>query len=312
MLPRMARARRFVLRNDVEILAAVLFWAFNMTVVKLALRTIDPLAFNLIRFLCASGLLLLVARLREGSLRIEPRDRGRLILAGLVGHAIYQICFIEGVSRTTASSASLLFGASPVVIAVVSRLAGHERIHLAGAAGALLGFYGVFLIVGGAGVAGAGSPIPSTQIAGDLLIVAGVICWAIYTVVSRSLLRAYSPLRLTALSMSIGTLILIPLSLPAAMRQDWAAVSPQSWAGLCYSFLFALVISYVVWYRSVKAVGAVRTAIYSNLVPVFGTIFGVWLLGERLTAGLGFGAACIMGGIALTRLQGRRDRGNEA
>ena len=308
----MARARRFVLRNDVEILAAVLFWAFNMTVVKLALRTIDPLAFNLIRFLCASGLLLLVARLREGSLRIEPRDRGRLILAGLVGHAIYQICFIEGVSRTTASSASLLFGASPVVIAVVSRLAGHERIHLAGAAGALLGFYGVFLIVGGAGVAGAGSPIPSTQIAGDLLIVAGVICWAIYTVVSRSLLRTYSPLRLTALSMSIGTVILIPLSLPAAMRQDWAAVSPQSWAGLCYSFLFALVISYVVWYRSVKAVGAVRTAIYSNLVPVFGTIFGVWLLGERLTAGLGFGAACIMGGIALTRLQGRRDRGNEA
>jgi len=308
----MARARRFDLRNDVEILAAVLFWAFNMTVVKLALRTIDPLAFNLIRFLCASSLLLLVARLREGSLRIEPRDRARLILAGLVGHAIYQICFIEGVSRTTASSASLLFGASPVVIAVVSRLAGHERIHLAGAAGALLGFYGVFLIVGGAGGADAGSPLPSTQITGDLLIVAGVICWAIYTVVSRSLLRTYSPLRLTALSMSIGTLVLIPLSLPAAMRQDWAAVSPQSWSGLCYSFLFALVISYVVWYRSVKVVGAVRTAIYSNLVPVFGTIFGVWLLGERLTAGLGFGAACIMGGIALTRLQGRRDRGNEA
>src|SRR5260221_7077261 len=69
MLPRMARARRFELRNDVEILAAVLFWAFNMTVVKLAPRTIHPLAFNLIRFLCAASLLLLVAPPPVGSLR---------------------------------------------------------------------------------------------------------------------------------------------------------------------------------------------------------------------------------------------------
>ncbi len=308
----MPHARRFVLRNDLEVLAAVLFWAFNVTVVKVGLRTMDPLAFNLVRFLCASSLLLLVARAREGTLRVERRDRGRLVLAGLIGHAIYQICFIEGVARTTASSASLLFGASPVVIALVSRLAGHERIHLAGAAGALLGFYGVFLIVGGAGMAGGGSRIPGSQIVGDLLIVVAVLCWAIYTVLSRSLLRVYSPLRLTALSMSVGTLILIPVSLPAAVRQDWAAVSPLSWAGLAYSLLFALVISYVIWYRSVKKIGAMRTSIYSNLVPVFGTLFGVGLLGERLTAGLGLGAACILGGIVLTRLQGRRDRGNES
>lgn len=308
----MPHARRFVLRNDLEVFAAVLFWAFNVTVVKVGLRTMDPLAFNLVRFVCASGLLLVVARVREGTLRVERRDRGRLILAGLIGHAIYQICFIEGMARTTASSASLLFGASPVVIALVSRLAGHERIHLTGAAGALLGFYGVFLIVGGAGGPGGASGISGGQIVGDLLIVAGVICWAIYTVLSRALLRVYSPLRLTALSMSVGTLILIPLSLPAAARQDWAAVSPLSWAGLAYSLLFALVISYVIWYRSVKTIGAMRTAIYSNLVPVFGTLFGVWLLGERLTAGLGFGAACILGGIVLTRLQGRRDRRNES
>lgn len=308
----MPHVRRFVLRNDLEVLAAVLFWAFNVTVVKVGLRTIDPLAFNLVRFVCASGLLLVVARVREGTLQVERRDRGRLILAGLIGHAIYQICFIEGVARTTASSASLLFGASPVVIALVSRLAGHERIHLAGAAGALLGFYGVFLIVGGAGVAAGASGIPGSQIVGDLLIVVAVLCWAIYTVLSRALLRVYSPLRLTALSMTVGTLILIPLSIPAAVRQDWASVSPLSWAGLTYSLLFALVISYVIWYRSVKKIGAMRTSIYSNLVPVFGTLFGVWLLDERLTAGLGFGAACILGGIVLTRLQGRRDRGNEA
>ena len=58
----------------------------------------------------------------------------------------------------------------------------------------------------------------------------------------------------------------------------------------------------MLWYRSVKKVGNLRTAVYSNLVPVFGTLFGVLLLGERLTAGLGMGAACILGGIVLTRV----------
>jgi drug/metabolite transporter (DMT)-like permease len=81
-----------------------------------------------------------------------------------------------------------------------------------------------------------------------------------------------------------------------------SAVSGLTWAGIVYSFLFALVVSYVIWYRSLVKVGALRTSIYSNLVPVFGTLFGVWLLGERLTAGLGAGAACILAGIVLTRL----------
>ena len=104
----------------------------------------------------------------------------------------------------------------------------------------------------------------------------------------------------------IGTVFLIPPSLPAVMRQEWSAVSQGSWIALVYSFTFALVICHILWYRSVKKVGNVRTAIYSNLVPVFATLFGVLLLGERLTAAVGIGATCILGGIILTRIGQRR------
>ncbi len=306
------------MRNDLELLAAVLFWGFNVTVVKVGVGEVQPLAYNLVRFTCASAVLLLVARHREGSLGMERRDLGRLLLLGLVGHTLYQICFIEGVSRTTASATSLLFGSSPVVITILSRLAGHERIRPPVAAGALLGFYGVYLIVGGAlpGAAATESAAAArSAVEGNLLIVAAVICWAVYTVLARALLLRYSPLRVTALSLSVGTLFLIPLSIPSALRQKWPAVSGLTWAGLAYSFLFALVVSYVIWYRSVVKVGAVRTSVYSNLVPVFGALFAVWLLHERLTAGLGLGAACILAGIVLTRLErrsvsqaGERDR----
>lgn len=299
------------MRNDLELFAIVLIWGFNVTVVKVGLGEMEPLAYNLVRFLGASTVLLGVAWRLEGTLAVRREDLGRLILLGVVGHTIYQICFIEGLARTTASSASILFGSSPVVIGLMSRLAGHERIRPAGAAGALLGFYGVYLIVaGGAGAAGApadgatpGGPPAAGAMAGNLLIVVAVVCWGAYTVLARGLLQRYSPLKVTALTLALGTPMLIPPAVPQMLRQDWGAISALTWAGLVFSLLFALVIAYVVWYRSVRLVGNLRTAIYSNLVPVFGTLFGVWLLHDRLNAGLALGAACILGGIVMTRLR---------
>jgi len=291
-------------RNDVELFLVVLFWAFNVTVVKLALREMEPLAFNVIRFLCAAAVLLVATRVTEGSLGVRRRDVGRVVLLGVVGHTFYQICFVHGLARTTASSAALIFGSTPVVVAILSRLAGHERIGLAGGVGAAAAFYGVSLIVRGTASAQPAAPGGGGEALGDILILVAVLCWSTYTVLSRDLLTRYSPLRITTLTLAIGTLLLVPASAPDLLDQDWDGVSWMTWIGLAYSFTFALVISYVLWYRSVRKVGNLKTAIYSNLVPVFGTLFGVALLGDRITPGLWAGAGLILSGIVLTRLSG--------
>ena len=80
-------------------------------------------------------------------------------------------------------------------------------------------------------------------------------------------------------------------------------VTGAGWAATGYSFVFALVIAYILWYRSVHKVGNIRTAVYSNLVPVIGTLAGWIFLGERLYPALGLGAAAIFAGIVLTRSQ---------
>ena len=290
------------LTNDLELMAVVFFWAFNITVVKLSLREMGPLAFNILRFAGATILLLALTRWFEGSLRIERRDMPRMVLLGLVGHTGYQLCFILGLERTTASATALIFGSTPIVIGLLSRLAGHERIALSSAAGALLAFTGVYLI-GRAGPAEALGAAAGAVALGNALVMAAVVWWALYTVLSKRLLERYTPLRVTAVSLSIGTLFLIPPAIPDLAAQDWSAVSPRTWLGLAYSLVFALVVSYVIWYRSVKKVGSLRTAIYSNMVPVVGALSGFYFLGERVTTGLGLGGACILGGIVLTRLR---------
>lgn len=288
------------LRNDLELGAVVLFWGFNFVAIKAGLREVEPLAYNAVRFVCAAIILLVLARGLEGTLAVRREDLGRIVLLGFLGHAVYQMCFIEGLARTTASSAAIIFGSTPVVVGLLSRLAGHERIGPLGFSGALLGFFGIYVIVRGSDTGSLTSS--GGGLLGNILIVGAMLCWSTYTVLARDLLRRYSPLRITAITLAIGTLLLVPAALPQALRQDWGRVSAVAWAGIVYSFLFALVISYVLWYRSVKQVGNIRTAVYSNLVPVFGTLFGVLLLDDRLTAGLGLGAACILGGIVLTRL----------
>lgn len=283
--------------NDLGLLGVVVIWGVNLTVVKLALREMLPLAFNGVRFALASITLLVLLKAYGESYATGGRDTLRLVAAGLFGHTAYQIFFIEGIARTTASHAALIFGITPVVVALLSQLLGHERVTGTGWTGAALAFAGVYVII--AGKAPAAGPAPSLP--GDLLVVVAALCWCIYTVMARPLLIRYSPLKVTAISMAWGVAAMIPFCAPSMARQSWSGVTAGGWAATAYSFLFALVVAYLLWYRSVHKVGNVRTAVYSNLVPVTGTFAGWLFLGETLYPALGVGAAAIFLGIALTR-----------
>lgn len=293
---RPARPRRFG-KNDLNLLIVILSWALNLSVVKFAFLEMDPKAFNAVRFAAATLFLVVLIRGRGRGGPLPARDQRWMILLGLIGHTAYQAFFIEGIARTTATHAALIFGVTPVMVAMLTQWLGHERVGATGWGGAILAFGGVYVII--AGRPPAEGPAPS--LIGDLLILAAGLCWALYTVLARPLLERHSPLRVTTLSMVWGTLFLIPLCVPALGSQDWTRVGLVGASATLYGIFFPLVIAYVLWYRSVREVGSLRTAVYANLVPVAGALAGWVLLGERLYPALGLGAAAIFAGIALTR-----------
>ena len=298
-LPPDPAAGRGMGAHDLELLAVVVFWGLNLTIAKFGLAEMAPLAFNGIRVVAATIVLMMVLVARKESPGASLGDGLRMAFLGLVGHAAYQVLFIEGLSRTTATHSALIFGITPIFVALLSHLLGHEKIGLPIWTGALMAFGGVYLII--ASFAPAGGPSPS--LTGDLLILAATGCWSVYTTLSRPILSRHSALKTTAVTMAWGSLFLVPVSAGPVLSQDWTAVSSRGWASMAYGIFFPLVFAYLLWYRGIKAVGSVRTSIYSNLVPVTGALAGWLILGERLYPAVGLGAAALFGGILLTRLK---------
>ena len=291
--------------TDLMLLGLVLVWGVNFSVVKRALEEMSPLSFNALRFALATTLILILLRGTGENLSFPRRDWGRLLLLGAVGHTAYQLLFINGIARTTASNSSLILATTPIFVALLSAVLRIERVRGLAWLGILLCFGGIALIVQGSGK---GVGLASRTLGGDLMTLAATICWATYTVLSKPLLERYSPLKLTTLTMMMGTVVLLLLSLPELAQQDWGLVSWQGWLGLAYSFSLAIALGYIVWYTGVRRIGAARTAVYSNLIPIVGVATAWLTLGERLVPLQIVGAAVVLVGIYLTRFNRKESK----
>ncbi len=309
----MTRAARLSL-FDVLLVLMVVAWGANYSVMKRAFEEVPPLAFNAMRMAVASAVFLVairVARRRTTPIPAEirrvfhtpdaltRRDRWDLLWLGLVGHFGYQLFFAAGVARTHASNAALILGATPVTVAVLSAALGEDRVRPVQWLAALVSGVGVYLVVG------RGAAFGGSTLAGDLLMVVALVCWAAYTLGGVRIMARHSPLYVTGVTLSIGTVPYAICAIPGLLATRWAEVSGMIWALLVLSALLALCFGYVVWNAAVQRLGATHTAIYSNLVPLAAMLVAALWLHEPMTPAKFVAAGLIIAGVVLTRLQPR-------
>jgi drug/metabolite transporter (DMT)-like permease len=203
-----------------------------------------------------------------------------------------------GLSRTTATNSALILSTVPTVVAVFAGILGLERITPRMRWGIALGTLGVVLVIATRGVG-----FDRGTFTGDLLTVLAVLCWAGYTVGLRRVPQDVSPLRVTTITTIAGTPGLMLVGLPEVLRLDWGAISARAWLAVAYASVLSLVVAYLLWNRSVKAIGGTRTAIYMCITPLV-AVLGAWLLlGEQPHPLQGIGALFIITGVLLTRTE---------
>jgi drug/metabolite transporter (DMT)-like permease len=288
---------------DGLLLGMIVVWAANPSFIKWALRDMDPLVFNAFRFAVATLPLVVWVLVRGERLSWHKGDGPKLLALGLVGHGVYQALFILGINLTLAGNVALILSINPAFVAVFSFLLGYERARGYVWVGVSLTMLGVALVTFGTG----GKLDLGSRLLGDLLILVVTMLWGLYTVVSQSFLKRYSSVKLNALTMPVGSLFLLVVAAPNIAKKAGTlpGVPAGTWAILVASGLLAVSASYVIWYKGVQKLGATRTAIYSNLVPVLAAFISFFVLKEPLGWQFWTGMALVIGGVTLARFGGR-------
>jgi drug/metabolite transporter (DMT)-like permease len=273
----------------------VSLWASTFIVTKAIFAEMSPLAFAFIRFALMTALAFGILALRRRG-RFPPIRRADLLLflaAGLTGYSLYQLGFVLGLDNTSPFSSSLLIAMVPFFTMVFLALRG-ERPPRHAWLGLAVGLVGVVIFL----TDKLGSP---GSLLGDALSLGAAVSFAIYGLVNRPLVRDYPPEAYTAYALLAGTIPLLVISTPAALTQNWGAISAWGWVGIVYMVVLPVYVAYMLWNWAIARRGAAAATSFSLLVPILSGILSALLFGEEFGIAKLLGAACVLAGLLVIR-----------
>lgn len=288
--------RRFT-AADLFLFTTICIWGLNVSIVKALLAHIEPMALTVLRFSMASAVFALILPVTERLPRVRRSSLPLLVAAGACGIWLNQVAFTYSLENTTASNVTLLITTIPIFAAIGSFLLGWERPGWRHWTGIAISVAGVALVV----VAAPQVEGHQSNLLGDLLALLMAASWATYSLMLRTLMRAYSAPKISLYVTVVGLVLLLPLGVPQLAGSHLAGLSPWQWLLIAYTSVVAVALTNILWYTGIHRLGPSRATVYSYLQPFVGLIFAVLILGESLAVLQLVGGGLILGGILFGR-----------
>ncbi|GAB3542238.1 DMT family transporter [Noviherbaspirillum agri] len=290
----------------VRLVLVALFWGGTFIAGRMIAGTMSGMLAATIRYAIAVPLLLLVAWRFEGGLpRLNLRQLLLTFGLGLTGIFLYNVCFFAALAQMPAGRTALFVAFNPIVTALLLSLLLRERVGPIKWLGIGMAFIGAAVIVTRGDIGGALRDISRSFGTGEGFMLLGVTGWAAYTLIGRTAMKSLSPIAATTYASLWGLVLLacgawVEAGTTGWAETGWAAISWADLAALAYLGLFGTVISFVWYYQGVKAIGAAQTAVFNNLVPVFGILLAAVLLSEPILTSMIIGGVLVITGVTLT------------
>jgi drug/metabolite transporter (DMT)-like permease len=281
---------------ELAVLVVMVFWAGNFIVVKGAVGIVPPIAFTFLRYALAAVTLLVLLRVREGTLKLPTGDVLRIAVLGSVGFGCYQIIWPVALQTIPAGDSALLIATTPVITALLAVATGADVANPVKLFGALVSFVGVAMVI----AAGQGLDL-GVSFVGDLLTLVAAACWAVYTVFGADVLRRHSPLVATTWAIVFGTLFMAPIGIAQLATMDLSLIGPGVVVAVVYAGTLAAGVSNVVVFHGLKLLGPTRVTAFQFLVPALAVVLAAIFLGEAIRPVQVLGGIVILAGVALLR-----------
>jgi drug/metabolite transporter (DMT)-like permease len=273
-------------------------WGATFIAGRVISAHLPPATAGFIRFVFATLALLAALHFTEGLRALATLTRRQLLgtmALGATGILMYNLLFFTALSVLPAGRTSLIIALNPVVTLLLAAALMGERLHFTRWLGVALALLGVWVVV----TRGDLSQIAQSVGKGELSMFGAVCAWAVYTLLGRKLLQGLSPVLATLWAAIWGTLFLGLLALRDIPQVHAASFTPEVWAGLVFLGVFGTAVAFVWYYEGIRQLGAARTVVFNNLVPIFGVLLGWLILGEALSVSLLVGGVMAVGGVFL-------------
>jgi drug/metabolite transporter (DMT)-like permease len=276
----------------VSLVLVQVFFGVHYLAAKILLRDIPPRAWAVLRVTAAAAVLLAATFALRRKLPREPRDLGLLALFSIFGVVVNQVCFVEGLYRTTPTHSAILNTTIPVGTLLFALLLGREMLDGGKILSILLALGGVLLVVHPER-----ATFGSATLAGDLLTLANALSYGFFLVISKRALARMDPLAATAVLMSFGALGILAIGGPSLAALDLSSIPPRTWGLGAFIVLFPTVGAYYLTYWALARVESSTVALFVYLQPVIAAALSALVLGERPTVRVLAGAALVFLGV---------------
>jgi drug/metabolite transporter (DMT)-like permease len=282
--------------QTIGLLAAILSSAIGGTAIvatRYLAGALDPVAIGVVRFV--GGILaLLPVALLCGEPWPPRRDWPAVAGLGVLFFGLFPLLFNASLGYTTAARGALALSTTPLLTMLVGAALGIERLALNKSLGVLVAMAGVAFALG----SGLHAAPPNAWL-GDLLMVAGAFCMALYNVWSRPFIARSGSIVFTTAGMAVGAVLLTGL---AAVRGDlsaFGALNTTQWLACAYLAIVCAALIFVLWAYALGRAPPTLVAVSIAVNPVTASLVGLLLLGEPITSGLIVGLVMVLAGIAL-------------
>jgi drug/metabolite transporter (DMT)-like permease len=284
----------------VLVTVSAFFWGANFVLAGPILADLHPLWAAAVRFVLGATLMFAIAGMRrENLIGLVKQHAPTYILLGAIGITGFNLFFFYALQTTSANSAALIMATNPLLTALLAVAFLGERMSNRHLVALPLALIGVSVVISQGDL----NKLESLSFArGDLLMLAANLSWAMYNVLVRRFMPQGSPIANTSWVMAAGAILLASIALGSDV--PIGALDIKAGIAMVIMVVGGTVAAYVFWGIGIARLGAARTSIFLNLVPVFAMLVGSFLGTLPSTAQI-IGGLLVLGGVSISMYQPR-------
>lgn len=278
------------------LLLLAMVWSASFFLIKIGVGSIPPITLTAVRMSVAGVVLAGYLAIRKTGIPLNPRALLLYAVVGFMGNTLPFILIGWGETHIDSSLAAVLMGIMPITTFILAHyFVPDEPATMRKIFGVCLGFGGLLTLVGWSALAGVGG----ATILAQLSVLAAATSYGITTVFVRTQ-PPFAGLQMASGAVFVGIITAIPLAFlfesPMTMQATRASITAVILLGV-----FPTAFAALAYFRLIRNLGATTFSQLNYAIPIFGSLWGVLLLGEILQVRMLVALALVLAGVYFIR-----------